>query len=64
MDAASDDKMTKEAAELLDVFQAKERGDDNAFKLVMAQVAPSVRYAAVVATQTVLLTTIYFMIVG
>lgn len=40
----ADDKMTKEAMELLDVFQAKECGDEGAFKLIMAQVAPSVRY--------------------
>lgn len=43
--SSNSNKLTKEATELVNVFLAKERGDEGAFKLVMAQVAPSVRYA-------------------
>ena len=40
---AADMKMTKEAAELLQVLLAKERGDEGAHALLIAQVSPAVR---------------------
>lgn len=42
--AATEEKLTKEAQELLDTIAARKNGDENAPELIIAQVAPSVRY--------------------
>jgi hypothetical protein len=41
--AAKEEKLTKEAQELVDALAAKKNGDKNAPELIIAQVAPSVR---------------------
>jgi iron only hydrogenase large subunit-like protein len=43
--AAATKKFTKEAEELLEVIGAKDRGDEDRYGLVVAQVAPAVRVA-------------------
>ena len=37
------EKITKEAQELMDVFDLRENGDSNAPNFIVAQIAPSVR---------------------
>jgi iron only hydrogenase large subunit-like protein len=43
--ATNEEKFTKEANELLQVLDAKERGDQDRYGLIVAQIAPSVRVA-------------------